>query len=266
MNKVIKGTVKELSSRYKDMPDDKIVQQIREGWNGGEALFYLLFGRYADMLKGLFLRFSNPSMDFDDFMLELDIKLFKCDCRVICEYKGDSSFATYLNTIARNLLYDMRKQSMPTIDIDESMFIESYDNSRMTYMIEAINKDPNKDAQFVIFKTLEGYKSKEIAKLLSDKRHEEGTMPQKETLKASYIDTLRSRTLKSIRLQIETMEQEINAAPVELAPPSNLMIEEEREFNCDRIAMMSVNVNLPISSALFFFSQNLSNLFYEMMA
>ena len=83
MNQVIQGTVNELERRYKDKTDEEVIQEMRVGEHAGEALFYLLFGRYAEMLLLIFNQQTMTIMDFDDFMLELDIKLYAQTCAVI---------------------------------------------------------------------------------------------------------------------------------------------------------------------------------------
>jgi RNA polymerase sigma factor (sigma-70 family) len=199
INETIAGEVKEVSPRYKDKSDPDIIDEIKSGNDSGIALFYLLFGRYLSMLYALYQRTSSTIMDFDDFMLELDIKLYKNGCTAIRHFNYESSFATYLNTIARNILYDFSKESGPVIDTEIGISTEDNYDYRMAEMIDAINRYPNEDSKFVLFKTLEGYQSKEIAVLLSVRRRANGIMTEEKDLKASYIDTLRSRAMKDIR-------------------------------------------------------------------
>lgn len=204
MNNVVRTTVRELERKYKDMPDECILQEVTTGHHAGEALFYLLFGRHAEMLKFIYSQQSLTLMDFDDFMLELDIRLFKDDCQAILSYQPQkASFKTYLSTIAHNLLYDLREKELPTLDVfalRDTLYYSS-EGEEVMWLMEAINNYPNKDSRYVLLKTIEGYKSKEIATMLTSRRHEEGTLAQDEELKPSYINTLRSRALKEIRKQ-----------------------------------------------------------------
>lgn len=211
MNQVIQATVRELETWYKNLTDSNIIMEIRMEHHAGEALFYLLFGRYAEMLQAIFIQQAKPSMDFDDFMLELDIRLFAKHCTAIKSFDGSrASFKTYLSKIAYHLVYDLRMKETPTVDITLMDFSTTNDNSMQTMMmVDAINSYPNKDSQYVLFKTIEGYKSKEIAAMLSTKRHEDGTLSEDEFLKPSYIDTLRSRALKDIRRNIDKAEVQI---------------------------------------------------------
>jgi len=205
MNEVIQSTIRKIETRYSGKPDDEIIQDIRKGYHAGESLFYLLFGRYAEMLHVIFGKQAKSSMDFDDFILELDIRLFKDDCRAIRRYQSEkSSFKTYLSTIARNLLYDLREKELPVLDVDalDTVLNNHYNGDEVISLVEEINTYPNKDSRYVLLKTIEGYKSKEIAIMLTSRRHEDGTLDKNEELKPSYIDTLRSRALKTIRKHI----------------------------------------------------------------
>ncbi len=205
MNNVIQGTVRKLERKYKGMPDEYVLQEIETGHHAGEALFYLLFGRYADMLEIIYSRQPPALMGFDDFMLELDIRLFKDGCQAVLGFRPEkATFKTYLGTIARNLLYDLREKDLPTIDIFTlwETLRDNDEREEVVRLVEAINSYPDKDSRYVLLKTIEGYKSKEIAAMLAGRRHEEGTLDGKEELKPSYIDTLRSRALKAIRERI----------------------------------------------------------------
>ncbi len=212
MNQVIQGTVKELEHRYELESDDKIIWEIITGRHQGVALFYLLFGRYVDMLRIIYNQQGKTLMDFDDFMLELDIRLYAHECAAIRAFDPTkASFKTYLSRIAHNLAYDLHRKELPTIDSDiVNLDMPVDDAYQMKMLIDAINSYPNKESRYVLLKTIEGYKSKEIAIMLTSKRQEEGELAMDENLKPSYIDTLRSRALKAIRRQIvQTEAQEV---------------------------------------------------------
>lgn len=214
MNNVIRRTVRELERKYKDKPDEAIIWEIRTGRHAGEALFYLLFGRYADMLEVIYAQQSLTLMDFDDFMLELDIRLFKEGCEAMQRFQpGKASFKTYLSAIARHLLYDLHEKELPTLDVDAlgGILYDEYESEEAVMsLVEEINDYPDKDSRYVLLKTIEGYKSKEIAAMLTGRKHEEGTLDESKKLKPSYIDTLRSRALKGIRHRILSHDNRLN--------------------------------------------------------
>ncbi len=204
MNNVIRGAVAELGPRYKDRADNEILSDIRSGNRAGDALFYLLFGRYAEMLLCIFNQQAALHMESDDFMLELYIRLFAGRCAALSLFDGSKAlFKTYLSKIAHNLLYDMREKEVPMLDVETvQCAVSGVDASEMFALVDAINSYPNQDSRYVLLKTVEGYKSNEIAQMLTGKKHEEGTLEEDKQLKSSYIDTLRSRALRDIRHRI----------------------------------------------------------------
>ena len=217
MNDVIQAAVKRLEPKYKPRSDKEIITEIGLGDSSGDALFYLLFGRYAEMLEAIFRRQSSGRIEFDDFMLELDIRLFVNRCAAIISFdENKASFKTYLGTIAHNLLYDMSAKEMPTRDILEALRQADcgFDEYGMFILVDAINSYPNKDSRYVLLKTIEGYKSKEIAAMLTRRRQEEGTLDKGKSLTPAYIDTVRSRTLKAIRRMMSDERIGVSARPM----------------------------------------------------
>lgn len=204
MNQTVEDCVRTLNPLYRGMSDTQVIGEIRTGRNAGEALFYLLFGRYQEMLHSLFVQEATSAMEFSDFMLELNMRLYVQGLVAMKKFdEKKASFKTYLSKIAHNLLYDLRKKEQPKIDCTECI-LESQDDDGylMMQLIDAINSYADRDARYVLLKVIEGYKSKEIALMLTSRRQEEGTMDKSETLKPSYIDTIRSRALRNIRKKI----------------------------------------------------------------
>lgn len=76
-------------------------------------------------------------------------------------------------------------------------------------LIDAINSYTDGDARYVLFKVIEGCKSKESALMQTSRRHEAGTLNKEEELKPSYIDTIRSRALRDIRKKINFAEHRL---------------------------------------------------------
>ncbi len=269
MNNVIQGTVRELEQRYKALSDEAIIREIRTGNHAGEALFYLLFGRYAGMLEMIYNVQPLTLMDFDDFMLELDICLFKNECGAIQQFlPGKASFKTYLSAIAHNLLYDLRDKELPTLDI-LTIWNTLHDNDNVMevmLLVDEINNYPNKNARYVLLKTIEGYKSKEIAVMLTKRRHEEGTLDESEELKPSYIDTLRSRALKTIRKRILEHDKQFYADSCPACSPQqaqvhsglyNSVVEASIAYSMQPAEPLSVKVGL--------FINNIMNLYNQIM-
>lgn len=210
MNLTVRESVKALQPYYDGLTDTQIIDEIRAGLNVGEALFYLLFGRYQDMLHTVFSQNSTAAIEFSDFMLELNMRLLSQELAALRRFdETKASLKTYLSKIAHNLLCDLRKKILPSIFYPEEILDPtSFDGLLVMQLIDAINSYADKDARYVLFKTIEGYRSKEIALMLSSKRHEDGTLDANETLKPSYIDTLRSRALRNIRREVSELRHE----------------------------------------------------------
>ena len=199
MSEITHKTALELEHEYGGIPDEQLVARIgKEGEDSWKMLFYLLFGRYESMLEAVFSTYAGRGLDFDDFMLELHVKMGRNGFSAVTGYKGNALFKTYLSTIARNLLFDIGKREKPTIDIGSIRDLpcdDDYERERMEQLLEIINAWPDETARFIIFKTIEGYTSKDIAQLLSERKGEE--------VKPSNVDAIRSRTYKKIRQRIE---------------------------------------------------------------
>jgi len=208
MSEITHKAALELESEYGSVPDDQLVARIgKEGEDSWKMLFYLLFGRHESMLEAVFATYAGRGLDFDDFMLELHVKMGRNNFGAVTGYKGAALFKTYLSTIARNLLFDIGKREKPTIDISTVRDLPCDDDSereQMAQLLEIINAWPDETARFILFKTIEGYSSKDIAGMLSERRGE-GVSP-------ANVDTIRSRTYRKIRQQIERRETRIFAA------------------------------------------------------
>lgn len=203
MSEITHKTALELESEYGGIPDEQLVARIgKEGEGSWKMLFYLLFGRYESMLEAVFATYAGQGLDFDDFMLELHVKMGRNDFGAVTGYKGAALFKTYLSTVARNLLFDIGKRERPTIDISTVRDLpceDEYEREQMAHLLEIVNAWPDETARFILFKTIEGYSSKDIAGMLSERKGESVT--------PANVDTIRSRTYKKIRRQIERSEE-----------------------------------------------------------
>lgn len=222
MSEITHKTALELESEYGGIPDEQLVARIgKEGEDSWRMLFYLLFGRYESMLEAVFATYAGRGLDFDDFMLELHVKMGRNDFGAVTGYKGTALFKTYLSTVARNLLFDIGKREKPTIDISSVHDLpceDNYERERMEQLLEIINAWPDETARLILFKTIEGYTSKEIAQLLSEQKGEE--------FKPSNVDAIRSRTYKKIRQRIERKKESVFASEAPRMAMRELICEE----------------------------------------
>lgn len=208
MSEITHKTALELESEYGGISDNELVARIgKEGEDSWKMLFYLLFGRYESMLEAVFATYALHGLDFDDFMLELHVKMGRNNFGAVTGYKGNALFKTYLSTVARNLLFDIGKRGKPTIDISTVRDLpceDDYERERMAQLLEIINAWPDETARFILFKTIEGYSSKDIAAMLTERKGE--------AVSPANVDTIRSRTYKKIRRQFERSEAPTFAA------------------------------------------------------
>lgn len=227
MNRIVNEKVAALQTVFNGQTDAGLLDMIFTGHHSGDALFYLMFGRYGAELQTLFNTNGPKQMEFSDFMLELNMKLYNDSFKVLKTFNAaKASFKIWLSKVASNLLYDLRKKERDTYEINDNLFLIEYDNERIMMLIDEINNYPKPDSRYVLRKVIEGYSSREIAGMLTSLRHEKGTLPADEQLKSSYIDTLRSRALRDIGRNMIKKERE----------EKRLIIESEEPLECCCIA------------------------------
>ena len=199
MSELIRKTVIELEPELGKISDDDLVSRIVNGGMDSEKLlFFLLYGRMAPMLEAVFRKFSTEGFDFDDFMLELHLKLCKADYQALRNFKHESTVKTYISNIAHNWLVDQAGKKILTVDIDainDMPYSDEYERDRLRQLVELIKAYPDPDVRFIMFKQLEGYDRSETAALLSKKRGSEVT--------TGYVNTLFSRACRKMRSQRE---------------------------------------------------------------
>ena len=79
-------------------------------------------------------------------------------------------------------------------------------------VMEAISKLKNKDQHFIVIKTLQGYKSDDIAKMLIEKDKEEGIVrmyrAKEVKLDADYVNMTRKRAMEEVKKIAKQIEKE----------------------------------------------------------
>lgn len=178
--------------KYKDLSDKQIVKKILAEPHNEEAAAYLLHDRYAPLLHKIYHRFTIEDTWFDDCIDELFMHLKGKDCswRILANFEWRSTLGYWLEKIAyskfrevlpklignggRNVSIDNDATGKPKLQIlggDE----DSYERRlRKVLLMEAIGLLKDDDQRFVILKRLQGYNSKEIAKLLQKKWEKHG--------------------------------------------------------------------------------------------
>lgn len=88
---------------------------IRQALDGNEGAWQQLVSRYQSMLYCYSLRLMGNADDARDLLQDVLLVL----CRNLAQYRGDSSFKTWLFGIANYRAMDMLRKRKPTQDLAE---------------------------------------------------------------------------------------------------------------------------------------------------
>jgi RNA polymerase sigma-70 factor (ECF subfamily) len=92
--------------------DDSLIRQALEG---DERAWQQLVSRYQSMLYHYSFRLTGNADDARDLLQDVLLVL----CRNLAQYRGDSSFKTWLFGIANYRAMDMLRKRKPTQDVDD---------------------------------------------------------------------------------------------------------------------------------------------------
>lgn len=172
---------------YTKLSDQQIVGKILAEPHDEEAAVYLLHDRYAPLLHNLYKCFTQQETWFDDCVDELfmHIKGKDCSWHTLATFEWRSTLGYWLKKVAwckfKDLLPKMIENGGTNISIDNDdpehpkiqisdVDEEGYERrQRRVMFMEAVRKLEDDDQRFVMFKRMEGYKSKEIADMLKIK-------------------------------------------------------------------------------------------------
>ena len=209
-NKTINQQLNRIIPIYHILHDEDILQRIFSGNNSEDALTYLLYGRYADMLKSITLKSSSVKIDFNDFIADLELKLIRDNYAKLKQLSGGNKFKSWLYKVAYNMLLNLvngvEKSKLEYID-GITLIDYEYENEKMERTMDCIRECGDEDSKFVIFKEFEGYHPDEIAVLLTDRRHKAGTLAPDNTISTDYVYTLKSRLIKKVRSKMRPTVQ-----------------------------------------------------------
>lgn len=88
---------------------------INKALNGDERAWHELVGRYQSALYHYCLRLAGNSADASDLLQDVLLVL----CRNLAQFRGDSSFKTWLFGIANYRAMDMLRKRRPTEDLSD---------------------------------------------------------------------------------------------------------------------------------------------------
>lgn len=176
--------------RYKTLSDREIVDRIITEPYDDEAAAYLIYCRYEPLCVSVCLKTLGGTQQLDELQSELFILLKgkNQDWHALRSFQWRSSLGSWLKITAYNFSLEFRRQLIEnngdnlsmdngwsqedqkrrTMDIpsDEEELKER--RYRMMLLQEAINMLDNADQKFVVKNRLQGFSSKEIAKMLLD--------------------------------------------------------------------------------------------------
>lgn len=179
------------------MKDD---QTIIKGCIAGEKRAQrLLYDKYSALLFAVCLRYTSCVDEAEDVLQETFLKVFLN----IDDYQGSGSFAGWLNSVAVNTSithYHKNREANQNVGLDESLLTETslpdYEESQFTAdeLRQVLNELPPGYRMVFNLYAIEGYKHKEIAKMLGI---------DTATSKSQY-----SRAKALIRVKLERLSKE----------------------------------------------------------
>jgi RNA polymerase sigma factor (sigma-70 family) len=209
-------------SNYKGTSDEELVRLILTPPRNEEAAVFLLYDRYAPLLRSIYKGLTTDLSWYDDCVHELFIHLKGKEQAwlPLTTFANRSSFGTWLKRVARNKFLELLPKLIDNPEITISVDgddadkapvqlpdegVEDYERRQLkVLLLEAVGQLDDPDQKFVILKRLQGYDSREIALLLQKRwqkhgirkfnnRHEE-VVPD-----AAYVDVRTQRAKENLR-------------------------------------------------------------------
>ncbi|MCT6699193.1 RNA polymerase sigma factor [Rheinheimera sp. 4Y26] len=137
---------------------------IQQAKNGDQQAFFMLYQQFKGKVYAICLRLLADRAQAEDGCQEAFVRIWQ----QLPAFRGDSSFATWLHTIASRTAVDLwRKNKILRLSTDEEVPEQAVELLPENSALEqAILRLPHQArAVFVLF-ALEGYQHQEIARLL----------------------------------------------------------------------------------------------------
>lgn len=158
-------------ARYADLTDNEIVSAITNEKHDQEAVGYLLWYRYAPLVRRHYYNIIKHPNFFDDAVTDLHIYLIGDDgkCEKFSAFEWRSSLGSWLNVIIWRQFNAYRKKMEEELGPDdggsEPPAVDDYyeRNYMKVILMEAIAKLKDVDQKFVVTQRLAGFNSREIA-------------------------------------------------------------------------------------------------------
>ena len=213
---------------YKEYDDRKLVDLALSG--NDEAMLFLLFDRYAPLLKKLCRRYYGDVFYLEQLQVDLLIHLKSDNWHALRNFGWRSSFGTWLGIVAGHHFI----KKMPELigidkfpvsignDGDEGEIdipapeLPHEDDMHMIMLIEAIQQMEDRDQRFILLREFDGYSPKEIASQLEAYRREENRLKTRKVddrieeivPTAEYVHMLKGRAKNNLRFIINGLRKE----------------------------------------------------------
>lgn len=210
------------STKYRNWTDDMFLDLVKEQRStyNEEALSYFLFEKYSPKLHSVYSQLF-PNYDwYEDCVMDLFsyIKGDGKNWKVLRSFERRSKFGTWYGKIAYNKFLSLKPTligkdapedtTLPKKKEEGAETVDKYMDRIM--VMEAIGQLSDADDKFIVIKTLQGYKGKEVANMLEQRWAKYGIVKHDNkgnivTPSAKYINVRMDR----IREQLKELLKEI---------------------------------------------------------
>lgn len=215
--------------KYKGFSDEEIFNRIIEPPHDEEAAAYLIYNRYAPLLRSIYQKvFGNDTSWYGDCLNDLYLFLKGKDL----EWKKLKTFAwkSKLSSWLFQTAYHRFLEIKPALTGNNKNYIYIDDNDtarsplklpndsgqdyerreRRVILLEAVSMLEDPDQKFVILKRLQGYNSKEIAQLMLKRWEKHGIVKYNNKKHivvpdAAYVDVRMQRAKDNLEIIIKKL-------------------------------------------------------------
>lgn len=209
MNNLIREKLNGLSYRYDKMSDDDLLTSILSGRGYGEAVFYLLYGRYLPDIEFQCFKIGAKAACLPDLMAELELHLLNNRCEVFRSFNGKSSLKTWFLAVAHNLIINrlpkIESLYSENVELTEwkmpSSITADTDMETLISFRQALCNLSSVEQRIVLIKEVEGYDAKEIAEMLTERRANVSKSARQRCPKVSVdnVYKIRQRAIASLK-------------------------------------------------------------------
>lgn len=144
------NTVIHMDDAGKDSADRRTLDAALEDLSDEEILeiLYRDFSSYVySLIKAKFQSYRLPDDEIDDCFMEIILKISEKGCRRIRQFKGESTFKTYLTVLCRNLITDYIRKELR--NRKRIQLVESFTDELETKRIRNERPVENPETQYL---------------------------------------------------------------------------------------------------------------------